>query len=278
MTKVVQNEMSDSEGPGKHRELHHFCQHRDCMRMDAEHFRSNRQDVKDTSFLTDKGVFSYRTIPNHETIRGSVKTFREFSRYVTSMADKKAVGKDKMPADLFKRAPEEFRRRAWSLINKILAGEYTCSPDVLEAKVIPSLLCKDATSRDLLGNYRLIALCNAFYHLLNSIITGRLRHLTEKYAVLEASQFGFRNARAVQLVIQKAKWLTRQAIKADFLSLALPLSLASLSLSCSFSLHLSLSLHRSPSLSLFLALSISRSRSLSLALSSSLSSSLSLSL
>ena len=38
-----------------------------------------------------------------------------------------------------------------------------------------------------------------------SIITSRFRHLTEKYAVLEASQFGFRNARAVQLVIQKAR-------------------------------------------------------------------------
>ena len=47
------------------------------------------------------------------------------------------------------------------------------------------------------------------------IITSRLRNLTEKYAVLEASQFGFRNARAVQLVIQKARWLTRQAMKSD---------------------------------------------------------------
>jgi len=183
------------------------------MSMDAEHFRSNRREVKDTSFLTDKGVFSYRTIPIHETIRGPVKTFREFSRYVARMADRKAAGKDMMPADLFKRAPEEFRRRAWSLINKILAGEYTCSPDVLEAKVI--LLCKDATSPDLLGNYRPIALCNAFYQLLNSIITGRLRHLTEKYAALESSQFGFRSARAVQLVIQEVKWLTRQAMKSD---------------------------------------------------------------
>ena len=79
MTKVVQSEAPDNVGPGKHRELHHFCQHRDCMSMDAEHFRSNRREVKDISFLTDKGVFSYSTIPIHETIRGPVKTFREFS-------------------------------------------------------------------------------------------------------------------------------------------------------------------------------------------------------
>ena len=95
----------------------------------------------------------------------------------------------------------------------ILAGEYTFSPDDLKAKVI--LLCKDVMGPDLLSNYRQTALCNAFYQLVNSIITSRLRHLTEKYAVLEASQFGFRNARAIQLVIQKARWLTRQAMKSD---------------------------------------------------------------
>jgi len=213
MTKVVLSDTTVVGGPTTQREIQHFCQHRECMCMDAEHFRSNRQEVKDTSFLEDKGVFSFRTIPAHESIRGPIRTFREFSRYVARMSDRKAAGKDMMPADLFKRAPEAFRRNAWSLINLILADEYTCRPDILEAKVI--LLCKDVTSPDLLGNYRPIALCNAFYQLLNSIITSRLRHLTEKYAVLEATQFGFRNARAVQLVIQKARWLTRQAMKSD---------------------------------------------------------------
>ena len=47
------------------------------------------------------------------------------------------------------------------------------------------------------------------------IITSRLRRLPEKYAVLESSQFGFRNSSSVQLVIQKAEWLTRQAMKSD---------------------------------------------------------------
>jgi len=48
--------------------------------------------------------------------------FREFSRYVGRMANRKASGDDKMPADLFKKAPEAFRKRAWILINIILAG------------------------------------------------------------------------------------------------------------------------------------------------------------
>jgi len=112
MTKVVQSGTIVNEGPTMQRELHHFCQHRDCMSMDAGHFRSNRQEVKDTAFLEDKGVFSFRTIPHHESIRGPVNTFREFSRYVARMSDRKAAGKDMLPADLFKRAPEAFRRNA----------------------------------------------------------------------------------------------------------------------------------------------------------------------
>ena len=113
-----------------------------------------------TSFLTDKGIFSHHTIPGHKTISGPVETFREFSRYVNKMAERKVAGKDKMPADLFKRAPEDFRRRARSLINWIRVGDYKCTPDVLETKVI--LICKDAASPDLLSNDRSIALCNAF--------------------------------------------------------------------------------------------------------------------
>ena len=48
MTKVVQKGSTANEGPTKQRELHHFCQHQDCMSMDADHFRSNRQEVKDS--------------------------------------------------------------------------------------------------------------------------------------------------------------------------------------------------------------------------------------
>ena len=68
---------------------------------------------------------------------------------------------------------------------------------------------------ELFSNYRPIALCNAFYQLVNIIITSRLKGLVERYSVLESSQFGFRNSRAVQLVIQKANWLIREAMKND---------------------------------------------------------------
>ena len=71
------------------------------------------------------------------------------------------------------------------------------------------------TTATLLANYRPIALCNSFYQLVNVIITSRIRGLTEKYAVLESSQHGFRGSRSVQLVIQKERWLLKQAMKQD---------------------------------------------------------------
>jgi len=126
--------------------------------------------------------------------------FQEFSRYVGRMTNRKASGDDKMPADLFKKAPEAFRKRAWILINIILAGHYVCSEKLLEARAV--LLCKDHGNPTLLAIYRPIALCDSFYQLLNIIITSRIRGLTERYAVLESSQHS-RGSRSVQIVIQK---------------------------------------------------------------------------
>jgi len=76
---------------------------------------------------------------------------------------------------------------------------------------------RTTATQTLLANYRPIALCNSFYQLINIIITSRIRGLTEKYAVLESSQHGFRGSRSptVQLVIQKERWLLKQAMKQD---------------------------------------------------------------
>jgi len=121
------------------------------------------------------------------------------------MANRKASGTDKLPADLFKKAPEAFRKRAWILINIILAGHYVCSEELLEARVV--LLCKDHGNPTLLANYRPIALCNSFYQLINIIITSRIWGLTERNAELESSQHGSQGSRLVQLVIQKERQL-----------------------------------------------------------------------
>jgi len=45
------------------------------------------------------------------------------------------------------------------------------------------------------------------------IITSRLRQLSENYAVMEGSQYGFRAHRGVQIVIQRAHWVQQQAME-----------------------------------------------------------------
>jgi len=77
------------------------------------------------------------------------------------------------------------------------------------------LICKDASNPELFSNFRLIALCNAFYQLVNIVITSRRKGLVERYLVLKSSQFRFRNSRVVQLVIKKANWLILEAMKND---------------------------------------------------------------
>jgi len=127
------------------------------------------------------------------------------------MANRRASGDDKIPADLFKKAQEAFRKRAWILINIILAGHYECSEELLRL----GWSFTDHGNLTLLANLRKFALCNSFYQLINIIITSRIRGLTGKYAVLESSQHGFRGSRSVQLVIQKERWLLKQAMKQD---------------------------------------------------------------
>jgi len=123
-------------------------------------------------FLDKSKIFSYRTIGLGEIIRNPIKTFRGFSRYVGRMANWKASWDDKMAADLFKKAPEAFRKRACIVINIILAGHYVCSEELLEARVV--LLCQDHSNPTLLANYRPIEFCNSFYQLINIIITSRI--------------------------------------------------------------------------------------------------------
>jgi len=87
------------------------------------------------------------------------------------------------------------------LVNEILAGDYDCDQDLLMAKVI--LIHKDKDIA-ILDHYRPIALLNTIYQLINIIITSRLRRLSEKYAVMEGSQYGFRAHRGVQMLVQRA--------------------------------------------------------------------------
>jgi len=59
----------------------------------------------------------------------------------------------------------------------------------------------------ILDHYRSIALLNTIFLLIKIIITSQLRRLSEKYAVMEGSQYGFRAHCGVQMVVQRAHWV-----------------------------------------------------------------------
>jgi len=126
------------------RKMLHYCPHHVCAGPDPDNFRSNRKEVNNMDILDKSKIFPYRTIGLRDNLE-PYQNIREFSRYVARIANRKASGDDKMPADLFKKAPEAFRKRAWILINIILAGHYVCSEKLPEARVV--LLRTMATRR-----------------------------------------------------------------------------------------------------------------------------------
>jgi len=100
------------------------------------------------------------------------------------MANRKATGDDKMPADLFKKAPEAFRKRAWILINSILTRHYVCSEELLEARVV---LARTMATHHYWQTIDQLHSATLFTNFVNIIIPSRIRGLIEKYAVLESS-------------------------------------------------------------------------------------------
>jgi len=182
----------------------HFCDGDTCFTTDPTNFRGNRHHTRDRTFLDKAGIFDFRTIAPGETSREPGTTFREFSQFIARIPSHKAPGFSEVPADLFKQAPISYQKRIHLLVNEILPGVHECDTELLLAKVI--LIHKDKDIA-ILDHYRPIALLNTIYQLLMLITTSRLRQLTEYYAVMEGSQYGFRTHRGVQMVVQRAHWV-----------------------------------------------------------------------
>jgi len=171
------------------RSIEHFCDGDTCFTTDPTNFRSNQYHTRNRTFLDKDGIFDFQTIAPEETIREPVTAFREFSQFIARMPSHKAPGFSEVPADLFKQAPILFQKRIHLLVNDILTGGHECDTELLMAKVILIHKDKDIAIMDY---YRPIAVLNTIYQLLMRITTSRLRQLTEYYAVMEGSEYGFR--------------------------------------------------------------------------------------
>jgi len=186
-----------SEQPLPARSIEHFCEGKTCFKTDPTNFRSTRHRTRDRIFLDKAGIFDFRTIASGETIREPVITFKKFSQFILRMQSHKAPGFSEVPADLFKQAPVPFQRRIHLLVNETLIGDHDCDKEHIA----------------ILDHYRPIALLNTIYQLIMIIITSRLRQLSENYAVMEGSRYGFRAHRGVQMVVQRAHCVQQQAMK-----------------------------------------------------------------
>jgi len=195
MSTITNSTTSEQNLPT--RSIEHFCERETCFKTDPTNFRSTRHSTRDRTFLDKAGIFDFRTIASGETIEDPVTTFREFLQFIARMPSHKAPGF----SDLFKQAPASFQRRIHPLVYEILIGIHDCDKELLMAKVI--LIHKDKDTA-ILDHYRPIALLNTIYQLIMLIITSRLRQLSENYAVMEGSQYGFRAHGGVQMVIQRA--------------------------------------------------------------------------
>jgi len=85
-----------------------------------------------------------------------------------------------------------------------------CFLRYMMAKVI--LIHKDKDIA-ILDHYRPLVFLNTIFQLINIIIMSQLRRLSEKYAVMKGSQYGFRAHCGVQMVVQRAHWVQQQAMK-----------------------------------------------------------------
>jgi len=186
MSTITNSTISEQNLPT--RSIEHFCEGETCFKTDPTNFRSTRHNTRDRTFLDKTGIFDFRTTASGETIQDPVTTFREFSQFIAIMPSHKAPRYSEVPADHFKQAPASFQRRIHLLVNEILIGDHDCDKELVMAKVI--LIHKDKDTA-ILDHYRPIALLNTIYQLIMLIITSRLRQLSENYAVMEGSQYGF---------------------------------------------------------------------------------------
>jgi len=84
----------DGKDTSPRRSIDHFCTHVKCNGHDPQHFRSNRSAVRNTTFLEEAGIFSYRTIVREERLGYPVAAFRELNLFRNRMANRKALGED----------------------------------------------------------------------------------------------------------------------------------------------------------------------------------------
>jgi hypothetical protein len=204
----VQGDTPPARRPGVRRQLRSFCQ--ECSQW--ADFRSNREEVRDMSFLFEAGVFKDRYISGGN-LRGEV-TEIEWNKFISFyLKPGKEPGPSKVPNELIKKASSIEMKilRAWA--NQILVAEQLTPVILCEEDVhgVISLLHKGGGTTIHPSDLHPVVLMDGMNQLLGYIVLERLTRLVEGSNVLEAGQGGYREGRGGDLNMHKIDYLARQA-------------------------------------------------------------------
>jgi len=100
---------AEGEDTSSCRSITHVCPREKCNGRDPHRFRSNKSAVRETTFLEEAGIFSYRTIGRKERLGNPVATFWEFNLFINRMDNSKASGEDKCPPTSLRRHRKSFK-------------------------------------------------------------------------------------------------------------------------------------------------------------------------
>ena len=78
--------------------------------------------------MDEANIFGYYTIPPGSTLKGPVKSFREFACFVKRMPQHKTPGNDGLPSEIIRNAPKAFQERLHELVNQVLTSKYKLQP------------------------------------------------------------------------------------------------------------------------------------------------------
>ena len=86
--------------------------------------------------MDEANIFGYYTIPPVSTLKGPVRSFREFACFVKRMPQRKTPGNDGIPSEIIRNAPKAFQEHLHELVNQVLTSKYKLKPEALMAKVV----------------------------------------------------------------------------------------------------------------------------------------------
>ena len=134
---------------------------------------------------------AFRTVLGHDDVINE----REQRQIVRGLKNKKAVGNDGIPSEVYKFASEPLlTMMSIFLSGCMLTGELLST--LMHVVIIPLLKCKSKDPADV-NNYRSIAIATALSKVFEQVLLSRLA----RYLWTADSQFGFKRAHGTEMAI-----------------------------------------------------------------------------